>query len=117
MIAEFSLGFWRYLLIARYEHSLWNPAMRSQFRALSHLSGADSRKAVHARLEKLNYLRNRIAHHEPIYEPFFVPGHATPLDATSVLREAIEVVLWNNGIAAAWIETRATFGALAAGRP
>lgn len=116
VIAEFNLGFWRYLLIARYEHSLWNPAMRSRFPALSHLSGADSRKAVHARVERLNYLRNRIAHHEPIYEPFFVPGHTTPLDSTVVLGEAIELVQWNNGAAAAWIDTRATFGAVAASR-
>ncbi|MGI8756461.1 MAG: hypothetical protein ACR2MB_11495, partial [Acidimicrobiales bacterium] len=109
--------FWRYLLIARYEHSLWNPAMRSRFPALSHLSGADSRKAVHARVEKLNYLRNRIAHHEPIYEPVRVPGHAAPLDLTVVLRQAVELVQWNNPDAAAWIDARATFDTVAANRP
>jgi hypothetical protein len=109
VIAEFNLGFWRYLLIARYEHSLWNPAMRARFPALSHLSGADSRKAVHGRVEQLNYLRNRIAHHEPIYEPFFVPGHTAPLDSTIVLRDAIELVAWSNATAAAWINDRATF--------
>lgn len=117
VIAEFNLGFWRYLLIARYEHSLWNPAMRAQFPALSQLSGADSRKEVHARVERLNYLRNRIAHHEPIYEPFSVPGHAVPLDPTVVLREAIELVQWNNAAAAAWIDSRSAFDAVPNGRP
>lgn len=48
VIAEFNLGCWRYLLIARYEHSLWNPAMRAQFPALSQLSGADSRSMFDA---------------------------------------------------------------------
>ena len=117
VIAEFNLGFWRYLLIARYEHSLWNPAIRARFPALSHLSGADSRKAVHARVERLNYLRNRIAHHEPIYEPFHVPGHTAPLDSIVVLREAIELVNWNNSDAATWIDGRATFGAVATHLP
>lgn len=117
VIAEFNLGFWRYLLIARYEHSLWNPAIRARFPALSHLSGADSRRAVHARVERLNYLRNRIAHHEPIYEPFRVPGHAAPLDSVVVLREAIDLVRWNDHDVANWIDDRATFDAVAATRP
>jgi len=117
VIAEFNLGFWRYLLIARYEHSLWNPAMRARFPGLSHLSGSDSRRAVHERVERLNYLRNRIAHHEPIYEPFNVPGRDAPLDPTVVLHEAIGVVHWNDPGAAAWIGARATFDAVAATRP
>lgn len=117
VIAEFNLGFWRYLLIARYEHSLWNPAIRARFPALSHLSGSDSRKAVHASVERLNYLRNRIAHHEPIYEPFRVPGHAAPLESVVVLREAIELVRWSDEVSADWIDGRATFEVVAANRP
>jgi hypothetical protein len=117
VIAELTLGFWRYLLIARYEHSLWNPAIRARFPSLGHLSGADSRKAVHDRVEKLNYLRNRVAHHEPIYEPFMIPGHATRVEATLILVDAIELISWSKPTAAAWIDARNTVAAIAATQP
>jgi hypothetical protein len=117
VVAESTLGFWRYLLIARYEHTLWNPAIRSRFPALSHLSGSDSRKAVHARMEKLNYLRNRVAHHEPIYEPFALPGHPNRIDTVTTLDEAIEMVSWSNPAAAGWIGARSSYVAVVTARP
>jgi hypothetical protein len=117
VLAELTLGFWRYLLVPRYEHSLWNPAIRSRFPALGHLSGSDSRKTVHDRVEKLNYLRNRVAHHEPIYEPFAIPGHATPVEATLIVVDAIELISWSNPTAAAWITARSTVAAVAAAGP
>jgi hypothetical protein len=108
VVAELSLGFWRYLLIARYEHSLWNPTIRQCFPALQQLSGADSRKSVYAVVEKLNYLRNRVAHHEPIYEPFHIPGHTATVDPGQTLTDAIELISWNDPTAASWISTRRT---------
>lgn len=109
VVAELTLGFWRYLLVSRYEHSLWNPSIRSSFHGLSHLSGSDSRKAVYSAVERLNYLRNRVAHHEPIYEPFTIPGHpGGPIDARLTLTNAIEMVSWANPAAAQWIERRST---------
>lgn len=117
VVAELTLGFWRYLLIARYEHSLWNPAIRARFPSLGHLSGSDSRKMVHLRMERLNYLRNRVAHHEPIYEPFSIPGHATPIDPVQTLAHAIELVSWSNPDAATWIERRSSFVSVAARLP
>jgi Abi-like protein len=117
VVAELTLGFWRYLLIARYEHSLWNPAIRARFPSHAHLSGSDSRKAVHARVEALNYLRNRVAHHEPIYEPFNIPGHTTPVEAISILLKAIELIWWTNPIGATWIQARSTLMQVATTNP
>lgn len=108
VVAELTLGFWRYLLIARYEHSLWNPSIRQCFPALGHLSGADSRKRVYAVVESLNYVRNRVAHHEPIYEPFRIPGHTSLVDTGQTLTDAIELISWNDPAAAAWIAERRT---------
>ncbi len=105
LIAELSLGFWRYLLIGRYEHDLWNPAIRAKFDGMSHLSGSDSRHEAHRRVEKLNYLRNRIAHHEPIYEPFSIPGQGT-IDVERVLSDAIELIGWSQPATAEWISRR-----------
>lgn len=116
VIAELDLGFWRYLLTSRYEHTLWNPAIRSQFPALSRLSGSDSRKLVYHRIEQLNHLRNRIAHHEPIYEPFTIPNTA-PVNAIDVLDSATELVSWNNPNVALWIQDRETYTATMTQRP
>lgn len=107
VVAELTLGFWRYLLVARYEHSLWNPAIRHSFVGLGHLSGADGRKAVYSAVERLNYLRNRVAHHEPIYEAFTIPGHSGgPIDCRAALDGAIEMVSWANPTASKWIADR-----------
>lgn len=62
VVAEMSFGFWRYLLTSHYESSLWTPALRRAFpRKLA-------RETVHELVEHLNLLRNRVAHHEPIYD-------------------------------------------------
>lgn len=61
IVAELSFGFWRYLLTAHYVDSLWTPALRHAFP--KGLDRDDARKLV----EEINLLRNRIAHHEPIY--------------------------------------------------
>ncbi|GAA4028799.1 Abi family protein [Allokutzneria multivorans] len=62
VVTELSFGFWRYLLAARYERTLWLPCLRGAF---PHLTGM--RKDVHDKLAGLHELRNRIAHHEPVH--------------------------------------------------
>lgn len=65
VVAELTFGFWRYLLLPKYQPNVW-PFIS---RALSHapttspLMRVDVEKAV----DNLWYLRNRIAHHEPIF--------------------------------------------------
>jgi Abi-like protein len=61
VVAELTFGFWRYLLTAHYEASLWTPALRYAF------PQRIARSTVYDLVEKINILRNRVAHHEPIY--------------------------------------------------
>ena len=61
VVAELTFGFWRYLLSARYEASLWTPALRHAF------VGGLSRATVYETVEHINTFRNRFAHHDPIY--------------------------------------------------
>ncbi len=61
LVAELTFGFWRFLLAKKYEHTLWTPALVHAFVRQT------TRRDVHARLSRLNELRNRIAHHEPIH--------------------------------------------------
>jgi hypothetical protein len=64
VIAELNFGFWKYILAKRYETSLWTPALRHGFPGL-HMQ---QRKVVFDTVTRLHALRNRIAHHEPIYQ-------------------------------------------------
>jgi len=63
VVAELSFSFWKFLLARRYEATLWTPHLRHAF---PHLR-PQSREHVFAALETLNVVRNRVAHHEPIY--------------------------------------------------
>lgn len=62
VIAELTFGFWVRLYSRHYEASLWTPALRHVFPAKM------ARATVHDRLLGLTQLRNRVAHHEPIFE-------------------------------------------------
>jgi hypothetical protein len=61
VIAELSLGFWTGLTAARYEQSLWVPCLRRAFPNVKL-----PRQRMHASLNDIKSLRNRIAHHERI---------------------------------------------------
>jgi hypothetical protein len=71
VVAATSMGFWVGLLdvgVARhpymdYETALWAPRLRDAFP----YRGGMGRKQIHARLNRIRVFRNRIAHHEPIY--------------------------------------------------
>jgi hypothetical protein len=60
VVAEFTFGFWRYLTRSSHEKTLWVPYLHRAF------PPGTSRKAVDKHVTKLNDLRNRVAHHEPL---------------------------------------------------
>ena len=61
VVAELPFGFWWSLLADEYNRRLWQPALRHAF------DGPVRRRTLHAELDELRRLRNRIAHHEPIH--------------------------------------------------
>lgn len=63
VIAEFSFAFWVDLLSNRYHERLWGNTLSKAF-----LPADVRRKDLHRALEQLRKLRNRIAHHEPVYD-------------------------------------------------
>lgn len=62
VIAELSFGFWRSLTTATHEKSLWVPYLHSAY------PKGTRRTAVDRGLNDINTVRNRIAHHEPIFD-------------------------------------------------
>jgi hypothetical protein len=103
VIAELMFGFWRFLLDAKHSPQLWAPALRHAF---PHLR-PKVRTEVYDRLEKLNNLRNRIAHYEPI--------HRTPLEQR--WQDLLLVAGWICPTSAAWIDSGSTVTETLATRP
>lgn len=100
VVAELSLGFWRYLLSRQYDRSLWHPCLHRPF-------GRRPRHLVHDAVARLHEARNRMAHHEPMFN--------RPL---SVLQEdALRVALWLCPVGAEWIADRCGVAGLMDCRP
>lgn len=106
VVAELTLGFWRYLTEAKCLTSLWVPAVHNAFPN----EPADLRRRqrdVAFRLQQLNFVRNRAAHHEPI--------HQRDLAKDSAL--AIELVGWVSPVAARWVRKVSSQPEVMAQRP
>ena len=69
VVTELGFGFWRFLCTDSYLTSLWVPALAG---ALPRHPQAGNPRVVRAdvedRVQRLHFLRNRIAHHEPIHQ-------------------------------------------------
>lgn len=89
MVAMLPLGFWVSLLgpggqiqgsgyRANYEMTLWRPALRKVFPYCKTLT----RRQAHKPLNYLRILRNRIAHHEPIFARNLRKDHQSILKVT-----------------------------------
>jgi hypothetical protein len=76
VIAELSFGFWRYLCTRPYLTSLWVPALAAAFPHHPDVGNPFAvRRAVDDRMQRLHFLRNRIAHHEPIHQRNLAQDH------------------------------------------
>lgn len=69
VIAELKMVFWQKMFTGRFDGRIWNPHLRT---VMPHLNSAktvqDLRRLIYTDLEQLRELRNRIAHHEPIFK-------------------------------------------------
>lgn len=106
VVAELSLGFWRYLAASRYLTSLWTPTL---FGAFPH-GPADKlqrQRQVDRRLQSLLLLRNRAAHHEPIHRR----------DLARDVTSTIEVTSWVGSEAGEWVRDLSTLSYVIADKP
>ncbi|HWB37128.1 MAG TPA: hypothetical protein VHA75_14015 [Rugosimonospora sp.] len=76
VVAALSFGFWVSMFSsgrsANYEMTLWRPGLRH---ALPGYTG--TRADLYLRLRSLRLLRNRVAHHEPIFRRHLAADHAS----------------------------------------
>jgi len=102
VISELTLGFWTGLTASQYLFTLWNTCLHKAF---PHI--ASDRTKVHAALNDLKVLRNRVAHHERILGPQgMLYGSKHPaLPGQDLLIEpelVLDVVSWICPETAAW---------------
>ena len=71
VIAELTFGFWVSLTDPGLEHKLWVPCLHKAFAPRK----PPKRAVFNQLLEKLRQLRNRIAHHEPVFHLDLVDAH------------------------------------------
>lgn len=107
VVAEFTFGFWSNLAARGYHWTLWQPCLHRAFSAVRL-----ARPVVHARLESIRTLRNRIAHHEPVLTSqrslYAGAGHFLPLTGLS------ECANWVGPELATWLETSYRYSTAAA---
>ena len=109
VVAALSFGFWVLLTDsgsklnsggqASYEDKLWRPALRRAFPACKTTL---TRRQAHERLNRIREFRNRIAHHEPIFNMNLGCYHETILEVTE----------WISPSTAEWIRAYCRVGEL-----
>ncbi len=87
LVPEVGFGFWIGLFAKRYHQNLWGPYLR---RALPNYSG--TRANIHGELEEIRLLRNRIAHHETVFNKNIAELHYSIIRITSFVNS--EAGIW-----------------------
>jgi hypothetical protein len=101
VVAELRFAFWVGLIGPRYDATLWRRPLYKAFRA----TGGHPRSQVHGPFNALRRLRNRIAHHEPIFHRPVAQLHAETIEATD----------WMCRDTAAWAQHHSRFEAVYTG--
>ena len=101
IIAGLSFGFWRNL-VGRHYQDLWNDCVRNAFP-----NSSGDRKDVAAAFSRIHPFRNRVAHHEPIFNK----------QIAQELQVMLDLVSWLEPPANAWLEGVQSVRTILAERP
>ncbi len=131
VVADLMLGTWVMLLsrggtsaLGRaidYESNIWRPALRFGFDIGTVTPTGrirrPTRDAVHLRASNLQRLRNRAAHHEPIFNGVKMAGTNTFVDVQTVWEQSVELLSWMTPTLAALHHANPTVPAVLGARP
>lgn len=95
VIAELKFAFWVGLVGPGYDNTLWRGHLYKAFLN----GGGKPRREVHMRLNAIRRFRNRIAHHEPIFQK----------DIQTMHNEIIGSIRWMCTHTAAWANYHSRF--------
>jgi len=94
LVAELKFAFWVSLLATRYDNTLWRKCLYRCFRGAQGVK----RNMAHGRLNAIRRFRNRVAHHEPIFER-----------SEQLHREIIEAIQWMCPHTSQWVQAISRF--------
>jgi len=95
VIPELKFMFWQKMFTGRYDTRIWNPHLRRVMPNLDPTKNvAALRREIYADLERVRLLRNRIAHHEPIFTRALADDYQT-------IRT---LVMYRCAVTAAWMD-------------
>ena len=103
LVAELTFGFWPFLISGQY-HNLWSASSHKAF-PHAHVP----RSFVHTRLETIQRLRNRIAHHEPILSGTNEVYTGQLGHPKIALQALLECVSWVSPATADWLRATSRY--------
>ena len=95
-VSTLSLAFWVSLLGGGYENDLWRPCF---YYAFPNSPKPFTRRDIARKLSRIKDLRNRIAHHEPIYN----------LDLEIIYKAILEIIGWMCIDTKMWVQKNSRF--------
>ena len=101
VVAELTFGFWRVLLAAHYDGTLWRQTLYRCF------PGQRQRRVVQEAVEVLHLSRNRMAHHEPMFN--------RPIG--DIYTIALELTGWICPESKSWVQRHSSVNRVLARRP
>jgi len=108
IISELPFFFWVGLLTSRHDQRVWTPYLSVDFPGVpSCRTVKETRAQMHDMADNIRRLRNRIAHHEPIF----------PRDIPDDYRQIRTLIAWRCPVTAAWLDRSQSVGALLRQRP
>jgi hypothetical protein len=108
VIPELKLVFWQKMFTRRHDTRLWKPHLLGMFSNVDiDQPLGEQRSTIYHGLEQLRQLRNRIAHHEPIFSR----------DLASDLATMIELIRFRSEPSAAWVRDVEIASGIIAQRP
>ena len=103
VVAELKFAFWEQIFTAGQDSRIWNAHFWSSFPgAPTSLTVGQARITAHSDLKAIRRLRNRIAHHEPIFTRNIADEY----------RRIHEMTSWRSQVAAAWMDRKQSVTAL-----
>lgn len=103
VVSALTFGFWQHLTEKRFERFLWAKGAGSGF---PH-APSEARSELHKKIDALRLIRNRIAHHEAIFDKGPMRSH----------QDALDVIGWACGTTADWVAAASRVPAVISERP
>lgn len=107
VIAGLKFVFWQYAFTSGLEGRLWAPHLSTVLPNLPAGTVSTTRQRIHDDINEVRELRNRIAHHEPIFTR----------DISSEYRRILNLIEWRSPATASWVDNTQIVTDVLARRP